>query len=65
MAVFLKDAAAISEFPDRILHQFRDFDNGYLHGSDSFLNEQQHPEDKRKLYKFVQTINAFIKSLKS
>ncbi len=63
VAVFLKDATAISEFPDRILYQFRHFDNGYLHGSDSFLNGQEHPEDKRKLDYLVQAINAFIKSL--
>ena len=53
IAVFLKETAAISEFPDRIIHQFRDIDNGYLHGSGSFVNQQQHPEDKRKLSKLV------------
>lgn len=45
VAVFLKDASSISNFPDRILHQYRHFDNGYLHGSDNFLNGQQLPED--------------------
>ena len=48
IAIFLKESAAISEFPDRIIHHFRDIDNGYLHGSDGFVNGHQHPEDKRK-----------------
>jgi len=49
VAVFLKDATLLSHFPDRILHQYRQFDNGYLHGSDGFLNRQGFPEDKLRL----------------
>lgn len=48
VAVFLKDASSISIFPDRIIHHYRHFDNGYLHGSGIFLNGQQFPEDIRK-----------------
>lgn len=48
VAVFLKDASSISIFPDRIVHHYRHFDNGYLHGSGIFLNGQDLPEDTRK-----------------
>lgn len=65
VAVFLKDASLITHFPDRILHQYRQFDNGFLHGSDGFLNGQGQPEDRLNLFILIQKINAFIASLKS
>jgi SAM-dependent methyltransferase len=49
VAVFLKDEAALAEFPGRILHGYRDFENGLLYGSDRVFNWQDHPEDRRRL----------------
>jgi hypothetical protein len=65
VAVFLKDGTLITHFPNRILHQHRHFDNGYLHGADNFLNLQVHPEDRLKLFNLTQKINTFIASLKT
>lgn len=65
IAVFLKDVALISHYPDRILHQYRAFENGYLHGTDGLLNQQEYGEDKRKLFGLIDRINAFIGSLRA
>ncbi|CAN5373028.1 hypothetical protein BH11PSE11_BH11PSE11_31950 [soil metagenome] len=65
IAVFLKDEAQIGQYPARIQHQYRSFDNGYLHGGQSFVNEQFQPEDKRRLYSLIERINTFINSLRT
>ncbi len=58
VAIFLKDEALITHFSERILHQYRDFDNGYLHGSAKILNSQSMTEDKRDIYALLQKLNA-------
>lgn len=63
VAVFLKNAEFASRFPERMIHQYRSFSNGYLHGSDVVLNGQRDPEDRLNLLALVDKINAFIASL--
>lgn len=65
VAVFIKDSNLTAQFPKRILHTYRQFDNGFIHGSDTLLNLQQQPEDKVKLFDLIHKINAFMASLRS
>lgn len=49
VAIFLKDAAYVKDFPVRILDTKRDISNGVVHGREEFLNPSELPEDKKKL----------------
>ncbi len=53
IAVFLKDEAQISDYPDRILDTYRLCENAYLHGKEGFQNHQTHVEDKRRLFSLI------------
>jgi len=56
VSVFLKDASFISLFPDWILHRYKLFDNGYIHGTDGFLNLQPLTEDRFRFLELAHRI---------
>lgn len=45
VSVFLKDEAAISRYPNRILHTKQDFENGQIRGQDGILNYHATSQD--------------------
>lgn len=53
IAVFIKDAAYIGSYPNRIINTNKNFYNGIVYGSSNFINPRNTTEDILKL----QTIN--------
>ena len=49
VAVFLKDERTLAEHPDRILATHDAFENGWMHGGDGFLRENNFPEDLQRI----------------
>jgi SAM-dependent methyltransferase len=58
VAVFLKEAANLPAFPRRILDAYENFDNGYLHGRDAFLQPQAYPETTRSHFALLDDLEA-------
>ncbi|WP_271196238.1 methyltransferase domain-containing protein [Pseudomonas turukhanskensis] len=56
VAVFLKDRAHLDQHPHRILNSFQNYSNGFIHGQDGILNEQEFPEDGMKLRIISETV---------
>jgi SAM-dependent methyltransferase len=50
IAVFLKDASHVSEYPDRMLHRISNYTNGMVFGSDAVLRFQEFSEDVRRIH---------------
>ncbi len=57
VAVFLKDSAAVANYPSRILHRLQRFTNGYLHGEAQTRNPQMLTEDQRH----IRAIQGYLK----
>jgi SAM-dependent methyltransferase len=49
VAVFIKDASHIKDYPDRIVNINKDYYNGMVYGSSGFLNHKSYPEDSTKI----------------
>ena len=49
VAVFVKDAKFTADFPGRIVHRIKDYNNGLENGNPEFLRYSAFPEDSRKL----------------
>lgn len=49
VAVFLKDAKHLGEYPQRMTNQKTDFTNGIVFERDDFVNPRIYPEDQQKL----------------
>ncbi|MDI9407917.1 MAG: hypothetical protein QM523_01565 [Candidatus Pacebacteria bacterium] len=49
VAVFLKDAATIEQFPERILDSVEGFTNGYVNDKRELLNRSNYTEDQQKI----------------
>lgn len=61
VAVFLKDAALVGEFKERILDSFKDFSNGKVGGMEEILHYSQLTDDHKKLWLIHQIINSQLK----
>jgi SAM-dependent methyltransferase len=61
VAVFLKDAAHAVQYPERIIHKFRDFNNATTLESGEFLKFSVFPEDRKKLNVIAQIIANQLK----
>ena len=63
VAVFLKDANHLTQFPKRITDTKTDFYNGVSSTTEGFLKHHAQPEDKRKLIIIDQIIQNQVKIL--
>jgi SAM-dependent methyltransferase len=50
VAVFLKDANHVAEYPDRMLHRISNYTNGMAFESDAVLRFQEFSEDVRRIH---------------
>ena len=65
VAVFLKDASFISEYPNRIVDRTDHFTNGYRHGEAHRLRPAQYQEDQSVLTNAVSTFRRLVRPLRS
>lgn len=56
VAVFLKDREHLPQHQQRILNSFQNYANGFIHGQEGILNQQEFPEDGMKLRIISETI---------
>jgi SAM-dependent methyltransferase len=63
VAIFLKDEQFLAEHPNRIIHQYEEFENGWVYGAEEFLKPSNFTEDMQKLKSFEMKISSLEKEL--
>jgi hypothetical protein len=63
VAIFLKDEKYLAEYPNRIIHQVEEFENGLVNGAEEFLNPSKFTEDMQILESFKSKISSLTKKL--
>ncbi len=63
VGIFLKDERYLENFPMRVLSDFKDYRNGFIHGSTEFLQPAAMPEDMVKLETIQKISNNELKCL--